>query len=501
MSDAPQNPESHYERLQNLSALSSEAIIVLDLHGTITKADKKTLQIFGWENEQEVVGRKAVDFVAENDRENISQGFQKILVDGNITDLQCNIIKKDGTNLRVSANGSLFSDSQGNPQEVVAVLHDISSQGSLIEQLKEAERQHSEAQQIAHVGSWEWDIIANAFTWTDEMYRLFALTPQSVQVNNDVMLSRVHEEDKENVKNFIKESLEEGSSILDFRFVNPDNGTILWLHGRSKTFYDNEHKPLRMVGTVHDVTYEKEIDRVKTQFLSLASHQMRGPLTAINWNAEILMQQQTDNLTDLQRKYIKELYNASKQIVGTTNDLLTVSELELDRMPFKPEKLSLPKVAKRVLEDYDHTIAEKKINFKEIYSGDLPEIETDLYLLKSIFHQLISNAVNYTPSEGTITMNISVDQQRTNTFLIVINDTGYGIPKDQQDKVFSKMFRATNAKAKVMQGTGLGLYIVKLILQLNGGEIWFTSEENKGTTFSVAIPFVPKPQKNAVKIS
>ncbi len=364
--------------------------------------------------------------------------------------------------------------------------------GEKTDQLREAERQLSEAQQIARFGSWEWDIVSNTFHWTDEMYRLFSLTPQSVPASNELLLSNVHAEDKERVKAFISQSLTNGSDILDFRFVNPDNGTIHWFHSRSKTFYDMDHKPLRMVGTVHDVTHEKEIDQAKTQFLSLASHQMRSPLTTINWNAEMLLQQQSEGLTDMQKKYIQELYNASKRTVQLTNALLTVSELELGTMPFKPEKLSLPKIAKRVLEDYDHTIAENKLQFKEVYSGDLPEIQTDLFLLKTIFHVLIGNAVNYTPVEGTITMTISVDPTKTNTFLLTVTDTGYGIPKDQQDQIFTKIFRATNVKTKVIAGSGLGLYIVKLILELNGGEIWFTSEENKGSSFMVALPFVPK---------
>lgn len=502
MSDPIQGIESHYQKLQKLSASNlPEAIIVLDLNGSITKADRQSLSMFGWNNEQEVIGQRVFDFIATTDKLNVEQAFHKILADGNITDVQCGVLKKDGSQMRISANGSLFVDSQGNPKEIVVVVHDLSSQASAIEQLKEAERQHSEAQQIAHFGSWEWDIPSDTFLWTDEMFRLFGLTPQSVQVNNDALIAHVHEEDKENVRNFVKQVLEVGSGVLDFRYVNPENGSIQWFHSRSKTFYDNEHKPLRMVGTVHDVTHEKEIDQVKTQFLSLASHQMRGPLTTINWHAEMLLQQGTGNLTENQKKYITELYSASKQIVQMTNDLLTVSELELGRMPFKQEKLSLPKVIKRVLEDYEHTIIEKKIKFKEIYSGDLPDIETDFYLLKTVFNQLISNAVIYTPPEGTITLNVSVDPQRTNTFLIVISDTGYGIPKDQQEKVFSKMFRATNAKEKVMRGTGLGLYIVKLILKLTGGEIWFSSEVDKGSTFNISMPFVPKHIDQAVQMT
>jgi len=488
MTDQPQGIEQSFQRRV---VLFPEAVLVLDLNGTITKADKQTPRIFGWDNEVEVISRKVVDFVVEEDKPNIQSALQKIITDGFITNVQCTAIKKDGTRIRVSASGSIFVDSQGNPKEIICVLHDITPHLSELEQVREAERQLSEAQQIAHFGSWEWDVTSNKFHWTHEMYKLFGLTPQS-DVNNDSLMAYVLDEDREKVKNFISQSLEEGSSVLDFRVVKPEDKQVQWFHGRSKTFYDNSHKPLRMVGTVHDITREKEIDQVKTQFLSLASHQMRGPLTTINWHAEMLLQQQSDGLSDTQKKYIQELYNASKRTVLLTNDLLTVSELELGRMPFKPEKLSLPKIAKRVLEDYERTIAEKKINLKEIYSGDLPEIATDLFLLKTIFHELIANAVNYTPPEGTVTMNISVDPSRTNTFLLSISDTGFGIPKEEQEKILSKMFRASNVKTKVMGGTGLGLYIVKLILELNGGEIWFTSEENKGSTFYVALPFVPK---------
>ena len=497
MSDPIQGVTPQYKKLNNILP---EALIVVDINGIITKVDKQTLAMFGWDNEQEVVGQSMLEFVAEENRKDISQAFQKILLDGHVSGVLGNALKKDGSRVHISANGSLFVDSQGSPQEIICVVHDVTSQISELEQVKEAESQLSEAQQIAHLGSWEWDILSNRFRWTDEMYRLFGLSPQSVPVNNDILLEHVHVEDKEKVRAFIKSSLENGFDSLDFRLLNPDNGTVTWLYCRSKTFYDTNHKPLRMVGTVHDVTHEKEIDQVKTQFLSLASHQMRGPLTTINWHAEMLLQQQSDGLSEIQKKYIQELYSASKRTVQLTNDLLTVSELELGKMPFKPEKLSLPKIAKRVLEDYDHKIAEKKINFKESFSSDLPEIETDLFLLKTIFNELISNAVNYTPQEGTVTMSITVDPQRTNMFLLTISDTGYGIPKGEQEKLFTKMFRASNAKTKVMGGTGLGLYIIKLILELNGGEIWFTSEENKGSTFNVTLPFVPKSLEGAIKI-
>jgi len=497
MSDTSQG---NISTIQKRVVLFPEAVIILDLKCIITKADKQTLAIFGWDTEQELIGKSFTDFCSDEDKQNLQVTLQKVISTGAITNVQYLALKKDGSMLRVSFSGSLFHDIQGNPQEIVCVLHDITPHLSELEQVREAQRQLSEAQQIAHFGSWEWDIPTNKFHWTEEMYKLFGVTTLS-DVNNDSLMAYVIEEDREKVKIFLEQSLQEGKSSMDFRVMLPENNKTQWFHARCKTFFDNDHKPLRMVGTVHDITHDKEIDQVKTQFLSMASHQMRGPLTTINWNAESLLQQQSQGLTDSQRKYIQELYNASKRIVQLTNDLLTVSELELSRMPFKPENLSLQKIIKRVLEDLQHTITDKKIVLQEAYAENLPEIQTDFFLLKTIFQQLLANAVNYTPIGGSITIKVGIDTTKKNMFLVTIADTGYGIPISEQEKVFSKMFRATNAKANVMGGTGLGLYIVKLILKLNGGEIGFVSEENKGTTFSVSLPFVPTNLSNAIKLS
>src|SRR5258708_7843169 len=175
MSDEPQGMKSFQRRV----VLFSEAFLFLDINGTIKKIDKQALKMFGWENEQELVGKSFFDLTSDSDKQNIQQEFQKIITDGHIADLQCLAIKKDGTYLQVSVSGSLFSKEQEAQKEVVFVIHDITPHLSELEQVREAERQLSEAQQIAHFGSWEWDIPSNKFRWTDEMYRLFGMNPQS----------------------------------------------------------------------------------------------------------------------------------------------------------------------------------------------------------------------------------------------------------------------------------------------------------------------------------
>src|SRR5260221_31707 len=229
MSDVPQGLMLDY---QKRVILFPEALLVLDPKQGITYVDKQTLKMFGYTTQQEVLGRNISDLIIEQDKQSVLQTFQKILIDEHITDLQCNAIRKDGSFLRISISGSLFTDQNGNPTQITCVVHDITPHLSELEQVKEGERQLSEAQQIAHFGSWEWDIVTNKFQWTEEMYRLFALAPQT-PVDNMSLMAHIHAEDKEKVNAFIKKALDEGKSVIDFRFIHPESNATQWFHARS----------------------------------------------------------------------------------------------------------------------------------------------------------------------------------------------------------------------------------------------------------------------------
>src|SRR5258708_30787778 len=160
------------------------------------------INMFGYRTQQEIVGKNFSDFIIEQDKLSVQQALQKNLTEEHFTDLQCNGTRKDGSFLRISISGSLFTDPNRMPLQVTCVIHDITPHLSELEQVKEGERQLSEAQQIAHFGSWEWDIATNKFQWTEEMYRLFALAPQT-PVDNTSLMAHIHAEDKEKVTSFI----------------------------------------------------------------------------------------------------------------------------------------------------------------------------------------------------------------------------------------------------------------------------------------------------------
>jgi PAS domain S-box-containing protein len=239
------------------------------------------------------------------------------------------------------------------------------------------------------------------------------------------------------------------------------------------------------VAIEHDITKEKEVDKAKTEFVSLASHQLRTPLSSINWYTEMLLNGDAGNINEEQKKYLTEVYAGSQRMVELVNSLLNVSRLDLGTFIIDPVPVEVTKTVKSLLEELRPQINCKKQTIKEIYGADLPPLLADQNLLRMILQNLLSNAVKYTPVGGLITVEIQVADAE---YQIRVSDTGMGIPKRQQDKVFLKLFRADNAKQSETEGTGLGLYIIKSIVDQAGGEVWFESEENKGTTFHISFP-------------
>lgn len=239
------------------------------------------------------------------------------------------------------------------------------------------------------------------------------------------------------------------------------------------------------VGIERDITHEKEVDRTKTEFVSLASHQLRTPLSSINWYAEMLLAGDGGALNEEQTGFVKEIYTGNQRMVELVNALLNVSRLELGTFAVDPVPTDVIKIAQEVLLELKPGLTAKKM--KVLFDSDktLPIISADPKLIRIIFQNLLSNSVKYTPEKGEIKLIISQDKKN---LLITESDNGYGIPKNQQDKIFSKLFRADNIREKDTEGTGLGLYIIKAIVDHAGGTIKFESEEDKGTSFYISLP-------------
>lgn len=250
------------------------------------------------------------------------------------------------------------------------------------------------------------------------------------------------------------------------------------------------------VGIERDITKEKDVDKAKTEFVSLASHQLRTPLTAINWYVEMMMNGDAGKISKDQKSYLEEVYKGSKRMVELVNSLLNVSRIDLGTFAIDPEPTNFVSVSKDVLSELKPSIMKKKMKIKQSYDRELPLINADQKLLRIVFQNLLSNAVKYTSENGTISIGIKKD---AGDVLITVSDNGYGIPEKQQSQIFEKLFRADNARQKETDGTGLGLYVLKSIVEKNNGKVWFDSIENKGTTFYVKMPLTGMIKKEGTK--
>jgi PAS domain S-box-containing protein len=237
--------------------------------------------------------------------------------------------------------------------------------------------------------------------------------------------------------------------------------------------------------TLVDITKQKKAEDAKSEFVSLASHQLRTPIAGMKWSVELLQMDNPESLTDRQHKYIDRLLESIKRMAILIDDFLRVSRFELGT--FQPEfaLVDLNQLSLDIVEEQSVRANAKHINVKTFFDANLPSIKTDPNLIRMIITNLYTNAVKYTREEGTVHFGFG---RKDGDLIITIQDNGMGIPPGDQDSIFSKLFRAANAVRNEPDGTGLGLYIVKEAVHVLRGSVSFTSTENIGTTFEVILP-------------
>ncbi|MHB1864724.1 MAG: sensor histidine kinase [Candidatus Saccharimonadales bacterium] len=243
-------------------------------------------------------------------------------------------------------------------------------------------------------------------------------------------------------------------------------------------------KPVGLTIIFRDISVEEAVDQMKSEFISLASHQLRTPLASIKTYSHMLLDGYMGQIDDEKRPALETIVSATNRMNELISTLLNISRLESGAILVEISKIDLSLIVTEIINELEIQAKARSINLRMRLKGS-PVIYSDAPIIKEVLANLISNSVKYSKDNGNVTISISSSQ---NFVTISIKDNGLGIPDPAKAQIFSKFFRANNVIQIETSGTGLGLYLVKGLVSELGGKITFTSKENVGTTFRLKLP-------------
>jgi len=290
--------------------------------------------------------------------------------------------------------------------------------------------------------------------------------------------------------------LKTGSEIFDFKKL-PRDIYIIDKYQRKKNIEGNispfsvaDHR-LSYILTISDVTTEKEIEKMKSEFISITSHQLRTPLSSVRWYIEMLLNGDAGKLTTPQKDFLADSHQSILTAVDLINNLLDLSRIEEGKFKYSLEPTQIEEIVDKIISDFSNLAKATNITIKKTHQGVVtPKANIDPKRIYQTISNFVNNAMTYSSKPGKKEIILSL-KKVDNNIVFSCQDFGIGIPQEEQKNIFKKFFRGSNTAGVGTPGSGVGLYICKYFIEQMGGEIWFESEgQDKGTTFYFSLPIM-----------
>lgn len=350
------------------------------------------------------------------------------------------------------------------------------------------------AQETAKLGSWEWDIANDQITWSAELYKIFELQPGGERLRFDTYLGMIHPDDLRSQKQIISRCVRKKTAFkVDHRAIMAD-GSVKYIHGEGRPIVDQNGTVIKLTGTAQDVTEMYHLDIAKREFVSLASHQLRTPASGVKAFLSLLADGYAGNLTKKQLEFVRKASRSNDRQLEIIDNLLSLASIESGKLSLNKTPIDLHELVKRCLPHHLPEIKKKRQRFSINEAGTPLIIRADPSHAQMAIDNLISNAIKYTPDKGTITVSLSAT--KTSAYLTV-EDNGIGISRKDLPALFQKFSRLNDPVGKTVDGSGLGLYLARYIVELHGGAITLKSRHGVGTQFKIKFPLATNRKKAA----
>lgn len=341
-------------------------------------------------------------------------------------------------------------------------------------------RRFMEAEEVAHIGSWDLNLITRELKWSREAYRIFGMDPAQDDLTPEVFDERVHPDDFDVVTETYKETLKKQLPYcFEHRIVRPD-GQIRWVEERCHSEFMADGTPVRSLGTVQDITDRRASDIAKQEFVATVSHELRTPLTSIMGALKLILSGATGKVNERTEEMLGLALRNSNRLLTLISDLLELEKLEAGEMECEWEYVDLSRLVEEAVEVNAGFADGFGVSLKRTGENESVLVRGNKLRLIQVLTNLISNAVKFSHPGDHVEISLTVKDGKAR---ISVADTGDGIPEHAQPTIFHKFTQADSSDSRKRGGTGLGLNISQAIVAQHGGEIDFLSKEGTGSVF------------------
>lgn len=493
--------------------LASNGIIITDPKGVIQWANNAFTKLSGYDFE-EVVGRRTRMLKSGRQDPSYYEGLWSTISSGKVWTGELINRRKDGSHYHEEQSITPIVDEKGEIAHYIAIKRDITARKNAEEILNQTLRRLEEQYQAVEKAQSETRAIMDAtseailvlsmdqkFLWVNRAFeQIFALNEEEIiGLDFDKMIPHFQQVFQRPIG--LKDVF-----TKDYRTVGNDYRETLpqhWPNKRELEIYSTVVKNvlnenLGVLYVFRDVTREREVERLQSEFVSLISHELRTPLTSIVGYVDMLLEGDAGDLGETQIDFLQVVKRNSDRLTQLVADLLDVSRIEAGAIKLNWVTLDINALIKEVVNDLRTQFESKKQAVDLDLGCKNSFVSGDVGRLTQVFTNLFSNANKYTPLRGNITI---ITFQDGNRIRVDITDTGIGISEEDQKKLFTKFFRSQDSEAQNIKGVGLGLWISKSLVEMHGGTISFTSILDKGSTFTVHLPLRQKPTLKLRKVN
>jgi two-component system CheB/CheR fusion protein len=489
--------EKRYRRLvQNLPA----AVYSCDAQGRITLYNQAAVELWGGEPALHAEPWCGRPDLSRPDGTPISlddSPMGRVLRDGGSHPREEIVIRRpDGSRRNVLAHSEALLDASGHLSGALHMLVDITDLRRAEQALRESEERLRLAMQTGKVGVWDWNVVDDVITWSDAVYTLHGVTRETFVPTIESFRGLVHPDDRERVGEAIRRTLEEGAPYeIELRVLQP-GGDVVWLFTNALVVREGG-RPVRMLGATLDITERKRVeeslregDRRKDEFLAILAHELRNPLAPLANGIQIIRVAPDDPEAVARAREMME--RQMVQLVRLTDDLLDVSRIQRGKVELRREIVDLAVVARTAIEASRPLIDEARHRLDLRLPAARVFVNADPVRLAQVFSNLLNNAAKYTPPGGRLGLAVELEGGEA---VVAVSDTGVGMRREALASVFDMFTQLDRSQGRPHDGLGLGLTIVKQIVEMHGGSVAAHSEGvGKGSTFTMRLPVVATPR-------